>query len=116
MGRKSNVQMKNYGQTKLSTIVKKPDRVGIVVAHAKLELAEDTNPVNVDCSLELLVSIGIARIHRRSWDEPLGIAFSKLDHIVERDSHARWVQSGIVRDIHLAFRYFPTQQPGFFDT
>src|SRR2546426_6868930 len=115
VAREGHVQMENYRQAQLTTIVKEPDRIGIVITHAKLKLSKNTNSMNVNGGFQLLVGVGIAGINRCPRNEPVGITFRDIDHIMEGDSNSGWTQAPIVPRIHLAFRYLPAQQPGAFD-
>src|SRR5262245_66317192 len=42
--RERRLQVKNHRQAQFPTVVEETDRVGVVVAHAKFQFAEDPNP------------------------------------------------------------------------
>ena len=88
MPRKRRVQMKNHRHAQFATVLKEPDRVGIVIAHAAFEFTEDASPEDLRGGLEFLVGVRVVGVHGGPGNEPAGIALCNVDDITEGDAHA----------------------------
>src|SRR6266446_2841174 len=95
--------------------MKQAHSIRIVVTQAQLELAEHTNLMNVDRSLQPRMGLRVAGVDGRSQNETIRIALGDFNDFNERNANTRWIQTGVVIRAHLALRHLPAQQPGSLD-
>src|ERR1700730_1615871 len=86
--RECRLQVTNDRQTQFATVVEEPDRIGIVVAHADLKFANDTNMILFHRGLKSLMSVRLTWVERCPRNETIGIALDDVDDVVERHADA----------------------------